>query len=113
MTLLDRPRQVDEPVGLVRDLLARLGGRLSYRMFDYYCRNGVIQLEHGAVTGSGNSRVLTGPEQAAVTDLVNELAWIRSCQNRITSGEYFAERLAYHRSAEGRAAAHLNETLSA
>lgn len=92
-------RELIEGVG-ARELITTLEGRITYRQLDYWIRNGWVTVS-GPADGSGSRRRLTEAEALAVADLVDEYERIKQLSARLTSGEYFVERLAHHRAAAG------------
>lgn len=78
-------------------MLADIEG-LTYRMFDYWCRTGIIRLRHDA-DGSGSRRLVMPDEEAAIRELVQFNENIIEQRDRMSRGEVFQELLAKHRSA--------------
>lgn len=74
------------------EVVRSFGGRLTYRMLDYWVRTGIIQIE-GNPGGSGNRRMFTPDEIAALDDLIEIRATTLSTLDKFSSGELFAERL--------------------
>lgn len=81
----------------VPEILSRFRGRMSYRKFDYWVRTGQMTIRQGA-TGSGSRRTISGAEYLALSDLVDEHERIAALLTRVTSGAYYAERLAIYES---------------
>lgn len=74
-------------------VIERLGGRLSYRMLDYWIRIGRISLAVDA-RGSGSRRMFSAAEEAALVDTVNRLEEAEAVLADINSGDYFRRRVA-------------------
>lgn len=73
-------------------LIDSLDGRLSYRMFHYWCRTGRVQLAYDA-EGSGTRRLITPAEAAAIHALVDEVEAINARQEAVCDGSFFLAAL--------------------
>lgn len=74
-------------------------GRVTYRMLDYWLRMGIASCSNSS-EGSGSRRSFDQAEIAALDDIIEIRARTLEVLAQFSSGELFAERLAYHRSAE-------------
>lgn len=74
-------------------------GRVTYRMLDYWLRMGIASCSN-ASDGSGSRRSFDRAEIAALDDIIEIRAKTLETLAEFSSGELFAERLAYHRGAE-------------
>lgn len=90
-----RPAPRALPGVSIRELLADLDGRLTYRMIDHWIRTGAVALTYDA-RGSGSSRRVLPAEVAAIRDLVDVYERTGAELARMRSGALFAELLAYH-----------------
>ena len=94
-----RPQQPNRPLARNRPTLmsaaALSGNRVSYRQLDYWATTGRIDLGTRN-PGTGNWRVLDAAELAAVLDVIVETERINDAVDRLRSGDFFRERLAFH-----------------
>lgn len=81
----------------VGEVLAWLGGRMSYRQFDWMVRNHQITLEVDG-NGPGSTRRVSNAEALALRDVLEQKEACDATLETIRIGELFADRLDhYHR----------------
>lgn len=88
------PDDTEMPLSAMQ-VVKRFDGRLTYRMLDYWLRMGIATCTTGA-KGSGTRRGFTPDEICALEDIVEIRAQTLQTLADFSSGELFAERLAYH-----------------
>lgn len=96
----NRLRRVPNPVPAApmtaTEVCRSFGGRLTYRMLDYWVRTGIVQIENNP-GGSGNRRTFTPAEVAAIDDILDVRARCLTLLDRFSSGDLFAEKYLEHR----------------
>ena len=74
----------------VAEVLDELRGRLTYRQFDHWCRNGAILLRMDG-HGQGSRRMIFEDERFAIHMLVERYEKVQAELSAIRSGRAFLE----------------------
>jgi hypothetical protein len=79
------------------EVIAQLGGRITYRQLDYWIRTGAITIGDTRNPGSGNRRRFSPVEVAALNDFVDMYERVREASDLIADGSGWQACIAKHR----------------